>query len=118
MKPFKFLYLFESEKYILTEIKILDEDLPRGKKYFWLFFNTIDQSFMKLDFQNMEDGHREFKQGSLTFDNDHGIIEFHGCKISMNNLSHLAPSSSFRTKCTNYLFEMFGVTTVMELNLK
>jgi len=79
MKIDKVLYCFNSNEYLLFEIKIyIENELDKSKLYHWLLFNKSSQFFKKLDFISMSDGERIFSQGKLLFNNK-------TAKLIMNN---------------------------------
>jgi len=78
LSQIEYLYVFASHGLTLTEIKRLD--LPENSKpedlYHWLCYDAENQAVERFDFVSMESDdeteYREFKQGSLAFDESVG----------------------------------------------
>lgn len=84
----KILYLFESKKYYLFEIKnedIIDSD--KSKIYNWILYNKEEESKIILDFINMKSNTRNFKQGVLVIDLLEAFFNYSGEKIYFRCLS-------------------------------
>lgn len=103
MKPFTFLYYFESTEMLLVEVKITDDTLPRNKKYHWLLYNKCENSFRRLSFREMTDDVRVFEEGKLKFDDTCSSLNIGERVYNFKNYSHLTPPDSFISQCKLFL---------------
>ncbi len=103
MTEFKFLYFFEGPDHRLVEIKILNDDLPRDKKYHWMLYNKQEQSFIKLTFSKMNETTRTFKEGILAFNDGSAQLKLGPEVIKMKNHSEHSVNPEFKLICHEYL---------------
>jgi len=83
----KILYCFDSDTYMLFEIKLkLDNETDKSKLYHWLLYDKNSYIIKKLDFISMSEKERVFTQGILKFDDIYATLFLDNEELKFNTL--------------------------------
>lgn len=116
MSNLKYLYHFSNPALDIIEVKRLDrEGAPLSEIYKWLVIMKTSPIVWELDFKSMDEGKRDFIQGSLNFDDEKASFEIFGKMFSLINNNPNELSADLQVTIENYLsaplFDLQDYTT-------